>query len=214
PLAVARGRVELLTMKDATLAQKLEPIEKSLERATRIIEEAVLLSKLERADQLERAPLELAPLIEESAASLRPLAAPRNIRISVHAPPDARWPASRLLARAVENLVSNAIKWSPDGAAVEVRIEVDQTCRIHIIDHGPGIPEQDRLRLFARFERADRTGVKGTGLGLAIAKRVTEMHDGTISIHDTPGGGCTFTIEIPELKTTSAVAPAPKGGRA
>lgn len=211
PLAVARGRVELLGMKDADLVEKLSPIERSLDRATRIIEEAVLLSKLERADQLERAPLALAPLIEESAASLRPLASPRGITIQVEGDREARWPASRLLARAVENLISNAVKWSPDGAAIQVRIETSESaCRIHIIDHGPGIPAQDRERLFARFERADRTGVKGTGLGLAIAKRVTEMHRGSIHIGDTPGGGCTFTIEIP----ADAVAAAATGGSA
>ena len=201
PLAVARGRVELLALKDPALAERLQPIEKSLERATRIIEEAVLLSKLDRADQLERAPLELAPLIEESAASLRPLATPRSIQVSVHAAPDARWPVSRLLARAVENLISNAIKWSPDGLPVEVHVETSDACRIRVVDHGPGIPMQDRQRLFARFERADRTGVKGTGLGLAIAKRVTEMHGGKILIEDTPGGGCTFVIEIPDVET-------------
>ncbi|HET6404563.1 MAG TPA: ATP-binding protein [Candidatus Thermoplasmatota archaeon] len=213
PIAVARGRVELLSMKDSALAPKLEPIEKSLERATRIIEEAVLLSKLERADQLERAPLALAPLVEESAASLRPLAAPRNISITVDAQPEARWPANRLLARAIENIISNAIKWSPDGSPVEIRVVTAESCRIEIIDHGPGIPAADRQRLFARFERADRTGVKGTGLGLAIAKRVTEMHGGRIHIEDTPGGGCTFVIEIPHT-TEAAVAPPAKGGRA
>lgn len=197
PLAVARGRVELLGMKDAALATKLEPIEKSLERATRIIEEAVLLSKLERADELERAPLELAPIVEESVAALRPLAAPRGITLTVDSAPGARWPANRLLARAVENVLSNAIKWSPDGSPVEVRVVTGDTCRIEVVDHGPGIPMQDRQRLFARFERADRTGVKGTGLGLAIAKRVTQMHGGRILIEDTPGGGCTFVIEIP-----------------
>jgi len=211
PLAVARGRVELLGMKDATLSGKLEPIEKSLERATRIIEEAVLLSKLERADQLERAPLALAPLIEESVAALRPLAAPRGIEIDVDAAPDVRWPANRLLARAVENVISNAIKWSPDGASIEVRVVTGATCRIEIVDHGPGIPMQDRQRLFARFERADRTGVKGTGLGLAIAKRVTEMHSGQVRIEDTPGGGCTFVIEIPALRMAAAPIQAREG---
>lgn len=219
PIAVARGRVELLGMKDATLLEKLAPVEKSLERATRIIEEALLLSKLERAEQLERAPVDLSILVEESANAIRPLAAPRNVAIRVDVAPETMWPASRLLQRAIENLVSNAVKWSPEGGQVEVAVAKEPTrCRILIVDHGPGIPPADRARLFARFERADRTGVKGTGLGLAIAKRVGEMHGGSIAIEDTPGGGCTFVLDLPNAVPVKPSSPSPtaspKGGRA
>ncbi|HUR69174.1 MAG TPA: ATP-binding protein [Candidatus Thermoplasmatota archaeon] len=198
PLAVARGRVELLARKHPDASERLGQVEASLDRATRIIEEAVLLSKLEKGDTLERIPVDLAALVEESAASLRPLAAPRGVRIAVDAPANAMWPANRLLQRAVENLVSNAIKWSPQEGEVEVRIVPDDhACLLLVVDHGVGIPDEDKRRLFARFERADRTGVKGTGLGLAIAQRVTQMHGGSIRIEDTPGGGTTFVMEIP-----------------
>lgn len=206
PLAVAKGRVELLARKNPDLHEKLGQIDSSLDRATRIIEEAVLLSKLEQGATLEREPLDLHALVEESAASLRPLAAPRGIGIEVHAPDGLTFPAHRLLQRAIENLISNAVKWSPENGTVEIDVSHHaDACRIQIIDHGPGIAKEDKPRLFARFERADKIGVKGTGLGLAIAKRVTQMHGGIVGLDDTPGGGCTFVIELPHPSATAAV---------
>lgn len=198
PIAVARGRIEIACHKHPELADRLGPAEASLDRATRIIEEAVLFSKLEAFTQIERSTLDMAALASDAASCLAPLAQQHGITIEVSAPARLPFPANALLARSIENLLSNAIKWSPQGAAVHLRVEEDTDgCRILIADHGPGIPKEDQARLFARFERADRTGVKGTGLGLAIAKRVVDVHAGDILIEETPGGGATFVLHIP-----------------
>lgn len=198
PLAVARGRVEMLATKQPDCKEKLDAIEQSLDRATRIIDEAVLFSKLEGKVELAREPLDLAQVAKDAVHALAPLADARGIELAVSAPRSVMWDANPLLARAVENLLSNAIKWSPDRSTVIVDVEPAQdACRIRVIDHGPGIPHADRARLFGRFERADKVGVKGVGLGLAISKRVVDVHGGRIHIEDTPGGGCTFVIELP-----------------
>lgn len=198
PIAVARGRTEMLTAKHPETADKTKPIEQALDRATKIIEEAVLFSKLEREKQLDRPVVDLTTLAQEAAHSLSPLAATRGIEIVCSAPEHVPWRANHLIVRAIENILSNAIKWSPERSTIVIDVEPSyDACKIRVVDHGPGIPPEDRPRLFARFERADRSGVKGVGLGLAIAKRVVAMHEGRIAIEDTPGGGCTFVIILP-----------------
>lgn len=219
PLAVARGRVEMIGIKHVELADKLAPIEQSLDRVTKIIDEAVLYSKLERQTDLDRPIADITPLAQDAVHSLAPLAAQRGIELKCSAPANVPWRVNHILVRAIENLLSNAIKWSPERGTVTVVVEpAAEACRIRIVDHGPGIPLEDRPRLFARFERADRTGVKGTGLGLAIAKRVVDMHGGSIRIEDTPGGGCTFVIELPrpleEAPAFPSSTPLPKEGPA
>lgn len=198
PLTVARGRLELLARRDPEIAAKAAPIEASLDRAASLIDEAVLYSRLERDAKIERPSTDLVALVQDAAGAIRPLAAQKGVTIAVQAPESARWPANSLVGRAVENLVSNAVKWSPKDAPVEIVVATrGGLATIRVQDHGPGIPEEDRKRLFARFQRVDRSGVKGTGLGLAIAKRVVDMHEGDISIEETPGGGATFVITLP-----------------
>ena len=100
-----------------------------------------------------------------------------------------------LLREAVANLVDNAVRASPRGADVKVRVARGATGpSIDVIDSGPGIEEQRLPRLFERFQRSD----SGSGLGLAIALRVVERHGGTIRVHTARGAGSTFTIELPE----------------
>jgi signal transduction histidine kinase len=100
-----------------------------------------------------------------------------------------------LLREAVANLVDNAVRASPRGADVMLRVGRGANGPvIDVIDSGPGIEEQHLPRLFERFQRSD----SGSGLGLAIARRVVERHGGTIRVHTARGTGSTFTIELPD----------------
>ncbi|MGH7765280.1 MAG: sensor histidine kinase [Candidatus Dormibacteraceae bacterium] len=99
-----------------------------------------------------------------------------------------------LLREAVANLVDNAVRFSPRGTAVTLRVDRGQSGpEIAVIDRGPGIDEERLPKLFERFQRSD----SGSGLGLAIARRVVERHGGTIRVSTEPGAGSTFTIELP-----------------
>ena len=99
-----------------------------------------------------------------------------------------------LLREAVANLVDNAVRVSPRGAQVRLRVDRGSVGpQIAVADDGPGIEEERLPKLFERFQRSDA----GTGLGLAIAKRVVERHGGTIRVKTEPGAGSTFTIELP-----------------
>jgi PAS domain S-box-containing protein len=106
------------------------------------------------------------------------------------------------LLQVMTNLLSNAAKFSPAGEAVEVTMEdLGARVRISVHDHGPGIPENFRARIFGRFAQADSSATRqkgGTGLGLAICKRLIEMMDGRIGFTDRDGGGSVFYFELPK----------------
>ncbi len=100
------------------------------------------------------------------------------------------------LHRAVSNLLDNAVKWSPAGGTVEVRV-ADAT--VSIRDHGPGIAEEDLAKVFDRFYRApDARGLPGSGLGLAIVRQVAESHGGTVSAARADGGGTIVRLQLIE----------------
>lgn len=105
----------------------------------------------------------------------------------------------RLLRQVAANLISNAIKYSPQGSEIRVVVEKQQeSCAIRVQDLGIGIPKSDQSRLFKEFQRASNVGdVQGTGLGLAIVKQAVDLHDGEISLESEIGRGTTITVKIP-----------------
>lgn len=114
------------------------------------------------------------------------------------------------LMQVLTNLLSNAAKFSPTGAAVDVRMRQDWgSVRVEVSDRGPGIPGDFRDRMFTRFAQADSTATRqkgGTGLGLAISKRLVELMDGHIGFTDRDGGGSTFYFELPLRRLAPAAA--------
>jgi signal transduction histidine kinase len=115
-----------------------------------------------------------------------------------------------LLRHILLNLISNAIKYSPDGGTITVTVVQEQLdIVIRVSDQGIGIPPKDQKRLFQPYQRASNTGsIKGTGLGLSIVKLCAEAHKGSVSVASQPGGGSTFTVVLPD-----AVVPQKKPGR-
>jgi len=103
-----------------------------------------------------------------------------------------------LLERAVANLVSNALAWSPAASPVKVQAgQIANAIDLRIVDRGPGIPHDERERMFLPFQRlGDRSNEAGVGLGLAIARGFIEAMGARLSLDDTPGGGLTITIRL------------------
>jgi two-component system sensor histidine kinase MprB len=99
------------------------------------------------------------------------------------------------VARAIGNLLDNAVKWSPPGGAVEVKVDDGE---VTVRDHGPGIAQADLPHVFDRFYRAPSArGLPGSGLGLAIVKHVADAHRGTVSAETAPGGGTLLRLTLP-----------------
>ncbi|HZL92466.1 MAG TPA: sensor histidine kinase, partial [Vicinamibacterales bacterium] len=115
--------------------------------------------------------------------------------------PECRLEAdSGKLHDVIRNLVENAVNYSPDAADIRLQATCENgTCRISVIDSGPGIPPQDLTRVFERFYRVDRSRSRpGTGLGLAIGKHLVELHGGEVRAANVPEGGAMFTVTLPE----------------
>lgn len=108
----------------------------------------------------------------------------------------------QLLKQALVNLISNAIKFTPQEGSVDIAYHADERrCYLRVCDSGKGIAPEDLSRLFQPFEQGSNAadeGIKGTGLGLALSKKIVEeLHGGTLEVQSEPGSGCCFTIGLP-----------------
>ncbi|MEQ9545499.1 MAG: ATP-binding protein [Marinobacter sp.] len=150
---------------------------------------------------LEKQPI--SPAIEESIESLETYAVDRAISVTYENdhPDLAVYFDRQRLGQALSNLLSNAIKFSPEKSQVHVttRVKHDQLC-IQVIDHGPGVPDSFRPRIFQKFAQADSSdtrGKRGTGLGLAITREIMSQMGGRVDFESTEGQGTTFWLELP-----------------
>ena len=148
-------------------------------------------------------PVNLRGFLDEAVQQHAMLAAPKGTQVLLQAVPEGQVMVDPLrLRQVVDNLISNAVKFSPPGSTVRVSAEwILAGWQVNVQDEGPGITEQDRNRLFQDFARlsAKPTGdEKSTGLGLAISRRVVEAHGGRIGVNSEPGQGATFWFTLPD----------------
>jgi signal transduction histidine kinase len=179
-------------------------INDEVKRLARMITEYLDITRLESGAALLRtAPIRVESLIDRTLLLLEPLAAQRRIRLARCFAADlpALLADPDLLARAMENLVSNAIKYSPPDTEVMVVAGAENgSVRIDISDQGYGIPERDLTRIFEKFYRIPRVEdaeAPGTGLGLALVREIAGLHGGSVSVASPEGGGATFTLRVP-----------------
>lgn len=171
----------------------LSAVRSDVDDLTQLMTELVDLA----ADRTSDAPVvdvDLADLAEGVASRARRRTG-RTVRVLVEAAGTVPGRVA-MLERAISNLVDNAHKYSPDGETIEI---VVGAATVRVIDHGPGIPADERALVFERFWRADTArNQPGSGLGLAIVRQVVDRHGGTVTVGETPGGGATFTIVLPD----------------
>lgn len=207
PLTSIVGFVETLldgAMRDEDTCRRfLTIIDNEANRLVKLTDDLMDLSQLEsKRVTLELRPVDLGDLVAHVLDKLRPLAESSQLTLSQAAPHGIVIPAdSDRLEQVLTNLVDNALKYTPQGGRVEVRVApVDGEVEVAITDTGRGIPPEDLPHVFERFFRADRSrtrGSGGTGLGLAIAKHIVEAHGGRISVSSRPNEGTTFRLTIP-----------------
>jgi signal transduction histidine kinase len=152
---------------------------------------------------IRREPVDVAALVSEVADANKPLAINKQQTITVSAPPNiVTMCDTDRIREAIDNLVSNAIKYSPIGGRISVVVTHEgENTVIRIVDQGPGLSPEDLGRLFGRFQRLSAkptAGESSTGLGLSIVKRIIDMHGGHVTADSAgPGQGSTFTVTLP-----------------
>jgi two-component system phosphate regulon sensor histidine kinase PhoR len=208
PLTSIRGFVEALedgALEQPDTAQRfLGKIRTHADRMATLIEDLLELSRLEARDGEESlAETALAGLVDEVAAAFAETATRKDIdlRRSVRGAPRVLSDPERL-RRILENLVDNALKYTPTGGRVEVvaAAEPDGSARVDVVDNGPGIGAEHLSRIFERFYRVDKARSRelgGTGLGLSIVKHLAETIGATVSVASEPGRGARFTVTLP-----------------
>ncbi|MBJ7457001.1 MAG: HAMP domain-containing histidine kinase, partial [Thermoleophilia bacterium] len=203
---------------DPEVAELLEVARRNGGRLGALVEDLLLIAQA----QADRLPLRLRPvalgaLIDQALEAARPSAAAAGLRITrrLDPVPDTLADPARI-GQLLDNLIANAVKYTPAGGEVAVALaERSGRARISVADTGPGIPPDERPRLFDRFYRtrgAVDEGVPGTGLGLSIARAIAEAHGGGIRLDDAPGAGSVFVVDLPLTREKDRAAAAGSPG--
>lgn len=205
PLTSIAGFAEILTENlDGQMEEFANKVYRSGVRLQKTLDSVLQLSKLEAGlSEIEREPVSLGPLVNEITEMFRPSAKSKSIVLSTDVPEstvEGVWNEGALY-RIVENLVENAIKFTPEGGTVQVRVsEEGGTAVLEVEDSGIGIREEALTEIFKAFKQESEgltREYEGSGLGLSIVKRLVEAHDGTVSVDTEKGRGSTFTVQLP-----------------
>ncbi len=206
PLTSIRGYAELLL--EAGLATEyrdyVNVIDRNSARLTGLVEDLLLMAQIQSGGlPLELNEVVLNHLITRAGEAAKPFATSKNIDLDIHTEPElvtTQADAERL-EQVLDNLVSNAIKYTPAGGGVSITMtHTGDAATIAVSDTGIGIPQGEQAQMFGRFFRtsnARESGIEGSGLGLAITRGIVEAHGGTIGFDSVEGVGTTFRLTVP-----------------
>ena len=215
PLAVIKGSASNLLDTSvqwdaATTRNTLETISAEADRLNRLVRNLLEMSRLE-AGVLPRSrePVAAGDIVGSVLARLRPLLRQRVVNVTIEPGLPDMLADPIQLELVITNLLENAIKYAPEGTAIDVGAQVEGAqLKLWVADRGPGFPPGDEQRIFEKFYRAGspehRPG--GSGLGLAIAKGIVEAHGGRITAENRPGGGALVTLSLPTITQSTDAA--------
>jgi two-component system OmpR family sensor kinase len=214
PLSSIRGYAELFRRgaraNPEDLAKAMTRIESESVRMGQLVDDLLLLARLDEGRPLELRAVDLSQLAVDSAADQAAADRRHPITVAAPAPVIVAGDEARL-RQVVSNLVRNAVVHTPDGTPVEVITGIrDQTAVLEVVDHGPGVPADAAQRIFERFVRIDRARGRakgGAGLGLAIVATIVAAHRGMIQLETTQGGGATFRVSLELIGQPAALSP-------
>jgi two-component system OmpR family sensor kinase len=215
PLASIRGYAELFrlgaTSDPDELERAMSRIEAEAARMGVLVENLLLLARLEELPETPLIEVNLNQLAAHAAQDLRAMAPDRPVTVHAHGVIQILGDPAQL-GQVLSNLTRNAVIHTPPGTPIEIRVseEADQAV-IEVRDHGPGLPRDAGDRLFERFWRPGggrSRGPGGAGLGLAIAKAIVDTHHGTVEAHNADGGGAVFRVTLPLAEDEPGADPA------
>nr|WP_314270289.1 HAMP domain-containing sensor histidine kinase [uncultured Kingella sp.] len=204
PLARMQAIVGLMQSRPEKLAEYIARLESELGRMDDLVGELLTLSRLETANiPMEKEPLAIVPFMHQLVEDCQALAQSKHQNIMLDTgslKPDARLCANEgYLYRAFDNVIRNAMKYSPEGSSIHITMREDRRrLYIEITDNGPGIKPEQLPHIFTAFYRADSSAnTSGTGLGLAIAKHIAEQHDAKLAAENAKDGGLKVRFVFP-----------------
>jgi signal transduction histidine kinase len=200
PLAILRTQIDMIA--DRELARSLRD---DVESMSRLVNQLLDIAELDSFVIGEGEIADLTAIAAEVASFIAPLALSQHKTVAVIDPPHRVSVCGNAdtLARALRNLVENALTHTSPGTTVEISVDGSE---LRVMDRGPGVPSTERDQIFQRFWRRDRRRTGSAGLGLAIVKRIAEMHGATVSVSDRAGGGSVFSIRFPgAVKADTAI---------
>jgi two-component system OmpR family sensor kinase len=204
PLTSIRGYAELFRRGAADrpedLAKAMRRIEQEASRMGVLVDDLLLLARLDQGRPLEREPVDLSRVASDAVDDARAVDPSRPI--TLEAPPHTTVRGDDVrLRQVVGNLMSNAHQHTPAGTPVHVRVATSNgTAILEVADKGPGLTDEQAAHVFERFYRGEESRNRaqgGTGLGLAIVAAITEAHGGKAAVETAPGHGARFRIELP-----------------
>src|SRR5262245_1159777 len=222
PLALILGPTRRLMTSGACggdTRRDLETVERNAQALLKHVNDLLHVAKLEAGRmELDRSPLDLVELVRGTVSLFALVARERAVELSIESPGTLPLVAdAEKLERVVLNLLSNAMKFVPDGGRVRVVLRVEgQGIVLDVEDNGPGVPLPLREAIFERFRRGDDSTTRrfgGTGLGLAIAKELVECHGGRIEVSDGADGGALFRVQLPLTPEAPSSVPAGASAR-
>lgn len=210
PLASIKAGAQLLQrrldhggeIEPIALKQGLQRLDAIASRAAGLVDELLDLARMQMGSPLEldRRKSDLLALVRDVAQEQQQQTERHTISVETDCDELVGTWDDRRIGRVLSNLLDNAVKYSPEGGPIVVRVAaLHDFVEIQVIDHGIGIPENDQARVFERFQRAGNVDrrIGGTGIGLASARHIIESHGGTISVSSRENAGSTFSIRIP-----------------
>ena len=217
PLTSILGYLELVLEDTDELDDQhrdfLKVVERNANRLMRLVGDLLFVAQVEAGKlALERREFELNAVVAESVEAAGPLAAQHGVALGYETELEGTlWGDPARLAQLIDNLISNAIKFTPPGGRVDVRLSrSNRSAVLEIEDTGMGISAQEQEKLFDRFYRtrsAAEEAIQGTGLGLSIAQAIANAHGGHIGVTSKEGAGTTFHVELPLKAESSEHAP-------
>lgn len=212
PLGALRARIEYASRKRTIGHQSLDELAHATERCIRLVNQLLALAQVDatHSHTLARAQVDIVSEVRELVAELVDRALAKSTDLGVEASTDPLFAVTNvtLLVELLRNLVDNALRYTPPGGRVTVRVDGGDECVvISVLDNGPGIPESERTRIFDRFYRGDGAGDTGSGLGLAIASRCATVIGAELSFVSIEQGAC-FRVVLPRQPSASGIAAA------
>lgn len=204
PAGVIKGYSHLLVEQETDDIKKEEElrIEEQARKIIEIIDNASKLSKLRSSRDLELQDCDLCLLLKKTVTNFKEQLEDRNMQVECDLPKSCVSRVNPIIEEVFANLISNAIKYSPEGSTIKTSIvDSEGYWEGRIADSGEGIPDSEKENVFHRFERINKGSVKGIGLGLAIVKRIVELHNGEVGVRDNPEGkGSEFWFRVPKVR--------------